>query len=233
MTIKTVHEKPAFIVGGGPSLTGFDFRKLTYFNTIAINKAIFHVPAANMFITHDLAFFKKLSAEEKEKLQSSPAAKFFVLCPVTYGYTEIVNARIYDRRPYPESPNGYEHDLRLVNAIIHSRREDGLGIDWEDFRHGENSGYSALQLAIVMKFNPIYLLGFDMTVQPYTAHWHEGYGEDPQAVQERLDKYINTFKSGITDLKENAPWIDVISCSPASPMNEFMPYRSIEEALRI
>ena len=42
-----------FIVGGGPSLTGFDFSQLNGYDVIAVNKAVEYVHNPKYFITCD------------------------------------------------------------------------------------------------------------------------------------------------------------------------------------
>jgi len=217
-----------FIIGGGPSLLGFDFTRLRGKKTIAVNKAVFYAPNPDYFITHDLTFFKKIDLNKFSQIQTT---KYLILCPVTFRYTEIIKDRIYDRRPYPESPWGYDYDIRLINFIIISKEEKGIGFNWDDFRHGENSGYSALQFAVIMQFNPIYLLGFDMNVHPGVAHWHEGYGEDPAQVQKRLDYYYHNFYTGLQELKNKKPWIEIYSLSPRSSLNNIIPYKDMDEVL--
>ena len=47
----------AYIIGGGPSLQGFDFSKLIGSNVIAINKAIYSFPAAQILYWTDNRFY--------------------------------------------------------------------------------------------------------------------------------------------------------------------------------
>jgi hypothetical protein len=47
-----------YIVGGGPSLKGFDFERLRGKNVIAVNKAIFFVPFAQVLYWSDARFYE-------------------------------------------------------------------------------------------------------------------------------------------------------------------------------
>lgn len=42
-----------FVVGGGPSLTNFNFHLLDGKDVIVINQALFRIPSAKYFITMD------------------------------------------------------------------------------------------------------------------------------------------------------------------------------------
>lgn len=213
-------DKPVFIIGGGPSLIDFNFDRLKNYDTIAINKAIFHAPWAKYFITHDLAFFHKLTPDQFNKFKTTKTTKILVMSPVTFPYMEIAKNKFYDRRPFHDKPAGFSYDLRILDMIIISKQEQGIGLTWDEFRHGHNSGYSALQFAVIQGYNPIYLLGFDMRVDPDNAHWHEGYGEDPQAVQSRLDYYLHNFNIGLLELKDRAPWVKIYNCNGSSRLKE-------------
>ena len=50
-----------FVVGGGPSLNGFDFTQLNEFDTIAVNKSVEYIPNPTYFITTDYSYFVKAS----------------------------------------------------------------------------------------------------------------------------------------------------------------------------
>ena len=208
--------KEVFIIGGGPSLENFNYSLLKDKTTIVINKAIWHVPNPTYFITHDLAFFKKINIADFEEVKT---AKFFVLCSITFPYTEINSGRIYDRR-FGE----LHYDLNMLDSIIISKKEKGVGLTFDDFRHGHHSGFSALQLAVIMGFNPIYLLGYDLICTEKT-HCHEGYGETPGAVQARLDYYYGNYEIGLYELAKKAPEIKVYSCSKISRLNKIIEYK--------
>ncbi len=51
-------------------------------------------------------------------------------------------------------------------------RRDGLSLDWPILRHGGNSGYQAINLAVLLGYRQIILLGYDMQETNGRAHWH-------------------------------------------------------------
>jgi hypothetical protein len=161
-------KKKVFIVAGGPSLVGFDFSCLKDVDTIVVNSSIFHVPNANHFITMDYTWFLKnnICFEGSEGIEQttydcSPAKKYFVVS------SEIVGERC-ERTPNGviDKKFGLEYDLRLVDQVIYASQYGGIGASFMDFHCGTDSGYSALQLAIILGYEQIYLLGMDFDVQP-------------------------------------------------------------------
>lgn len=210
-----------FVVGGGPSLRNFDFHTLTDKCAIAVNKSVFHIPNPNYFISVDYTFLRKVS---KTLFKSIPAKKFFV---ADFGYPSLkeVDKRITDTR------FNLTYDLRDYDLLIKAYKQEGIGYTFKDFRTGKNSGFCALQLAVIFGFKKIYLLGIDLNQRGKT-HYHEGYGERVKTFVPKLDEYHDYFKIGLEQLKSERPDIQVISCSPNSRLNGVIPYRSIEEVFK-
>jgi len=153
-----------FVVGGGPSLSGFDFRPLSRKNTIVVNSSIFFVPNPDYFITMDFTWFGKngiqydsLGEGNKKTYRLSKAKKFFVVA--------------YDKGRFVHTPNGVldtrfdlNYDLRVVDEVIHSTSYGGVGKSLQDFHCGSDSGYSGIQLAVALGYTKIYLLGMDFDI---------------------------------------------------------------------
>lgn len=217
-------KKEIFIIGGGESLKGFDFNLLKDKTTMVINKAIFYLKNANFFITHDLAFFKKIDINAFIKIK---IPKFFVISSIVFPYMEIIKERLFDRR----FQNTF-YDLKMLDSIIISKKEKGIGITLDDFRHGHCSGYSALQLAIIMGYTEINLLGFDLLVGENT-HWHNGYnlndGDSKEENQERFDYYYFNFKTGLNEIVKKVPNIKIYNYSKNGRLNDIIPYKSLKE----
>ena len=209
-----------FIVGGGPSLAGFDFSSLTDRCTIAVNKSVFHIPNPNYFISVDYTFLRKVS---KAVFNSIPAKKFFV-ADFSHPFLKEVNKQITDTR------YNMVYDLSDYNILIRAYKQEGIGYTFEDFRTGRNSGFCALQLAIILGFKKIYLLGIDLNKQGKT-HYHEGYGEKVKTFVPKLDEYYNYFRIGLKQLQQERPDIQVFSCSPDSRLHNIIPYCSTKEVL--
>ena len=210
--MERINPNTAFVIGGGPSLRGFDFSKLANRHTIAVNKSIFDVPNLEYFITVDHSFLGKIS---RKQIQNNSSTKIFV-ADLSYPYLQQLDGRIVDTR------TNTVYRLGLFDMIIKSRKKDGIGLSFLDFRTGKNSGYCALQLAVVLGFKRIYLLGFDLLAKN-SSHYHGGYGEPKNRFKKKLEEYFSYFSQGLVDLKSKSS-IEVFSCSKESRLNSIIPY---------
>jgi hypothetical protein len=169
-----------FIVGGGPSLKGFDFSRLRGERVIAVNKAFYDVPFADIMFAMDrplldLIMQGKLGENYRAAFESFRGAKLWL------------------------DLSGYAYP-----AGIYSIRSAGE-IGWtkslaEGLFHGQNSGYGALNLALVLGADPIYLLGYDCARGPSgEKNYHDGYptGSSPDA----MNIFLKAFEAGAEMLK--------------------------------
>lgn len=208
-----------FILGGGPSLTSFDFNKLLRERTIAVNASIFSLPTATFFITIDHSFFSKTKSKYRFfKSSAVTATKVFV---VNFDNDYIIEneGQIIDTR--------YHRVYRLsqCHMIIKSYRSDGIGFTFNEFRNGNNSGYCALQLAVLLGYKEIYLLGIDLCITNKT-HFHNMYA---WSKVNNIVEYEQRFRTGLDLLKSTD--VKVYSCSSISKLNNIIPYIPIEEVL--
>lgn len=208
-----------YIVGGGWSLRDKNVRWLADKDTICINKSLLGIPNPTYFITMDYTFFDKIKRQIKYYTKSK-AKKYFVVNFANPNIQEIDDA-IYDirwgRRRY---------NLSQFQNIIKSYIREGIGLTLKDFRNGGNSGYCGFQLAVLLGYKKIYLLGMDFKTGRKT-HWHGGYGESKGSFQKKLDWYIEFWKKGLEELKVKRPDIEVYSCSKTSKLNEIIPYKKL------
>lgn len=147
-----------FIIGGGPSLKDFNWNLLKGELSIGINKAIQKIDPCILFSMDERFwtwYFDRVLDEDT--LQSIDNYKGYKVYMKT-GSRYINRGEIYHTDIYRER-----------DSISPSLKE-GLG-------HGANSGYAALNLAIILGANPIYLLGFDMhgDAQGKQQWFHDGY----------------------------------------------------------
>ncbi len=218
-----------FVIGGGPSLKFFNLANLRTEDTICVNSSVFDVPAPNFFITKDYTFLINylvscLQTEEDASKKWNNAIKIFVACFVG-GALQDIDGRIVDVE------KEIRYDLHPVNWIVKNDKQKGIGLSVDDFRCGIDSGYGALQLAILLKYKEVYLLGYDMCVHDQT-HYHGRYGERKKELfQKKLDGYFKLYREAIQEIREKTR-VKVFSCSPTSRLNELIPYVSIEEVLR-
>ena len=140
-------DQDVYIVGGGPSLTGFDFNRLVGKNVIAVNKAYTQVIMPYVLYWTDSRFYNWYKSEID-----------YLKC------TKITTSlSIKDISPdviILKNKGSKEMD---INAAAH------------EICAGNNSGYGAIHLAIKMGAKRIYLLGYDLQPAEKKTHWHSGY----------------------------------------------------------
>jgi hypothetical protein len=219
--MNNLNSQECYVVAGGPSLHNFNFFSLLNKKTIVVNKAVLNVPNPNYFITVDYTFITKLGLSA---LNNCYANKYFVV-NMAHPFMKKDSEGYVDTRFNLRYSN-----LIHFNNIIESKDQTGFGFDFDDFRSGANSGYSALQLAIVLGFKKIYLLGFDLCLTSSLTHYHGGYGESSQSFSTKLENYLNTFVIGLNQIQSRND-IEIISCSKISALNSYIPYRDIESCL--
>jgi len=199
-----------FVVGGGPSLEGFDFERLQgQGRIIAINRAFEWMPFA------DICFFMDGSNN------------------TFYGH--VKNGRLE-----PETLQKWEkfQGLKIYLNIVGRRLEDvysvrslgRVGVSnsiTKGLYHGNNSGIGAIGLAMCLKANPIYLLGFDCKFNGGKSHFHGGY---PMKMPESIFKQFPRDFSRLNRLIMKTKF-KVINLNPQSGIRCF-PFKTIDEALR-
>lgn len=161
-----------FVVGGGYSLTGFDFDALQGENVIATNKSLLNVPFAQYWISMDSRFYIWLK-------QGSLGWDLVDL------WNDFKGRRLYlDTNGYP-----FENDIELIKCA------GTFGFP-ESFKKGlfsgGNTGFTGLQLAIMLGADPIILLGYDMA--HYCIDKHHHHRDYPQKQSNDVfQKYIPAF----------------------------------------
>jgi len=198
-----------FIIGGGPSLLGFDFERLRgRGKVIAINRAFEVAPFA------DICFFMDASSN------------------TFYGLVKGGKLGEATRQAW-EAFEGFKVYLNLVGRKledVYSIRSLGkTGVSnsiKKGLYHGNNSGVGAIGLAMCLKANPIYLLGFDCGFSGGKSHYHGGY---PAKMSE------NIFKGFAHDFARLNKFIKrtrfrVVNLNPKSRLRCF-PFSTIEEVL--
>lgn len=206
-----------FVVGGGPSVKTFDLRKLSNEDTIVVNKSFMFTPNPTYFVTMDYTFLKKVNIEQFKRL-SCP--KFFIVNRAFEKLQEI-DGRIVDVR------FNLVYDLKDFDVIIKSYKGEGLGFTWDDFRNGANSGFCGVQLAILLGYSEIYLVGFDLMVSGDWTHYHDGYGESKDKFSKKLDFYYEMFLKGLDDLKKVSNPPKLYLATRPSRLESVIEYREV------
>ena len=197
-----------FIVGGGPSLKGFNFPRLNQELTIAVNRSFeYFEPSVILWMDYQTFYMDLMKGvfgdEARRRFMSSPALKV-TLNLSKYHYP----ADVYSIHA---APGG---DKRITFSLA-----EGIG-------SGENSGYAALNFAVCMGANPIYLLGFDMRGdgEGGQAWFHSGYKSDQGEGVYR--KFIEAFEYAAPILKDKG--VEVVNLNKKSGLTCF-PFGDIKD----
>ena len=218
--------KEIYIVAGGPSLAGFDFSKLANKTVMVVNKSIVDIPKANIFITMDYTFIDYIDRKTDNKLTRAsfkrlPCIKYFVVA-TNNQYIRLVNGNYVDIR------SNYQYILKDFNQVIASNSAYGIGGNFYQFVHGCNSGYCAIQLALILGYKKIHLLGFDLQIDTET-HYHHGYKQNKLQFEKKLDMYYNYYVVGLHNIKLKFPNVKMISYSKEGRLNKFIEYKPLGE----
>ena len=213
-----------FIVCGGESINGLDLSLLENENTISVNRSFFKVPNPTFFLSMDNTFYGKISQEEKNKLIETNTHKIFI-ANFASGELEEKNGVIWDPK------NRVEYTLSFYNSIIKANGKNKIGNSIDEFFTGINSGFCAIQLAILMRYEEIYLLGMDLIANKLT-HFHGGYGEQVLNFNTKLKKYQDLVIPVIEEYnsrRNNSS--KIISCSPISTLNTILEYKDFKDII--
>lgn len=212
-----------WIVGGGPSLHKFNFDRLVSEDVIAVNKSVFDLPKAKYFITMDYTFMTRTricgSNVDHKRLvgfSSNPAKKFFV----------VGSGGKFEKRSeftVVDTFTGLVYDLHLFNEVIWANERGGIGTSFDDFRSTSDSGYSALQLSVLLGYKEVYLLGMDFTVNAGRTHYHDLYGANKKTYQKRLDWFMSEYGGAFREIKQKTN-TSVFCCSSISRLNSIIPF---------
>ncbi len=189
-----------FIIGGGQSLKGFNFQRLGHELTIGVNRAFeYFSPSVILWMDYQTFYSDlldgKFGQEALKKFESIHSLKVAL------------------------NVSGYKYP----DEVYSLKRAGGRGFLSESLKNGlvdgDNVGYLALNLAVCLGANPIYLLGFDMKGdgKGKQAWFHSGY------VKSSSDKvykgFMENFKAVAPELKERK--IEVVNLNPKSKMKCF------------
>tara|TARA_R110001592_G_scaffold282833_1_gene550636 strand:+ start:871 stop:2373 length:1503 start_codon:yes stop_codon:yes gene_type:complete len=199
-------KEACFIVGSGPSLTGFDFNQLSGFDTIAVNKAVEYLHNPTYFITTDYTYFLKASLPI-EKINIKTQHSYFVANMIP-DYMSFNNGYVVDARD-----NRQYNDLYKYGSVIKSSKKVGFGSTLKDFHNGNNSGHCAIQLALLKGYKKIYLLGFDLMPNTQT-HFHQSYSQVHQdSFRKRSGEYGKTLLASLATHNSSQQIINLSSSS--------------------
>jgi hypothetical protein len=115
-----------------------------------------------------------------------------------------------------------ENTGRLVQEIdvhmLHNYGVDGLSLAPNGVHTGSNSGYQAVNLAVLAGAKRILLLGYDMKFQGARTHWHGGH-PIRTASPSTYKGFASRFHSLVEPLSRLG--VEVINCTPGSALDAF------------
>ena len=199
--------KEVYIIGGGPSLVGFDFSQLKDLDTIAVNVSALDVPNPTYCITADSGIFKKI---QKGLFKDIDTTWVLVTNP-NHATMKWKNGKFTHK-------SGFVYNLFAVNMVIRNAGTDGIGFSFKDFRTGYNSGFCGLQLAVLLGYETIHLLGFDLSSDRGNSHYHDRYHGN-KIVDETFTKFRDNFIGALKIIQEETN-IQVISHSSTSTKSQ-------------
>ena len=110
--------------------------------------------------------------------------------------------------------------------ILRNEGGSGLSLNPSGIKHGLNSGYRGINVAVHLGAKRIILLGYDLQQGPNREeHWH---GEHPNRSRSPYKVFIKRFQTLVEPLQELG--IEVINCSPRTAL-ECFPVKPLREVL--
>ena len=211
--------QPCYILGGGPSLKGFNFGKLAGQNVIAINAAALkfmdvdtckHEPRATVVYVEDK---RVLDVEIKGTC-----------------WFRVMSSTVWIDR----ANGGDGHSWEFIFHAVEPNLPDltgwqvipSTGAAWGTsltggLVHASNAGVSALNLACVLGADPIYGMGLDLKPREdgRTQHFHDYYPEAWRQPGHVYDRFIADFTRYAPDAQANGR--RVVNLNPDSALTCF------------
>jgi len=108
--------------------------------------------------------------------------------------------------------------------VLDNAGPDGLSTKQDAICTGQNSGYQALNIAVLAGARRILLLGFDMRFHGGKSHAHNGH--DAPSLEQSYINYAKNFSKMENPLKDLG--VEVINCTPGSMIKAF-PFSTVEQ----
>lgn len=105
----------------------------------------------------------------------------------------------------------------MLRNADHLGQRDGLALDQQSLITGRNSGYQAINLAVLSGAKRILLLGYDMRFIQGRSHW---FGDHPiKNVEHEFKCYAPKFKTMKPQLEKEG--VTVINATPGTFIDAF------------
>jgi len=176
--------EPAFIIGGGNSLRDFDFSVLQGRTTYGANDAAIRLKT-DVLVTIDRNYYRHRSDAIEQFVEDGGTA--YVAMDRTHKYE------------------------RLIDGVTYLHRLRGTGMSLQpDILYGLNSGYAALNAAVLEGRKHIILMGFDMQHDSGRSHWFDGYPWHRVKNDRLIRRWAVAFTEAVEDLRANG--VQVYNC---------------------
>jgi len=188
-------------------------------DVIAVNKDVFRYPNAKYFITIDNRFSVWEFSGKESNIPKTPT-KIFV--------ANIAPSYMKFDKSLCDTRFAMSYNLSYYDMVIKSRRVDGgFGTTFNDFRSGGNSGFCAVQLALLLGYKNIHIVGLDLCSRFGKTHHHEGYVNSRDNFDACFENYRRAFKEALQSYKHRFPNQTLINHSPISYLKEFLGYEPL------
>lgn len=198
-------DRPVFIVAGGPSLRGRDLSGLRSRGwVLGVNRAADTVPC-DASTSLDGLFIGRYKPRLEQWIAKGQQV---YLCVDPDHRKPPVAGAVYLLRQRFEDAGAWSADPRkIVN--------------------GANSGYAALNIALLKRARTVYLLGFDMVppAKPRLGrHWHDGYPWSKSYSSGTYERWVRYLDEAARQLPQG---VEVLNANPASAVRGF-PFTTYE-----
>lgn len=223
--LKYRNSEEVFVVGGGPSLLDIDLKTIKGKDVISVTHSIYHLDNPTFHISVDYCFYacfgQFLPEFEKKK-----TFKLFVA-------SEINNNYEYSKERLLHKGDDIDYKLiHLTNGVIKSAVHSPFSKTLKNkmFANAYNSGYSGIQLAYILGYKRIYLLGYDMTkINGKAQAFYDNNRIGDKKYHEHYWEYFAAFKEAL--LTYDKKRTEIVSCSSVSLLNEFIKFVPLTEIL--
>lgn len=193
-----------YVIGGGPSLKGFDFARIRNGPMIGANDGG-RLSGAGTIVTLDRNYFRHRSADLVEAAKGGRRA--FVCLPHTV-----------DVPAFPPE---------VTYLKFHRGAGQGMSRNPE-WIHGLNSGFAALNVAYLAGASEIRLLGFDFHFGRDKQHWHPEHHWHRQTNDRQIRRWARDFDQAVGQLLQDDVRVFNYVGPEGSAITTF-PTRSLED----
>jgi hypothetical protein len=193
-----------FILGGGPSLKGFDPSLLAGEVTLGLNWSFLHNPTAALI--YDMRLMKVLSTDQ--------------------AWAGYKGAKYWLNSEDLSLPKNYYSDTRQIHAYPYNPYQPWPKNLSEGIWRGNNAGTAGISFAEVLGASMIYLLGYDMRAEAgRPSNWHDLYPQEWRAKEAQMKDYRDDIKTIRFMLRSK-----VVNLTPDSALEVF-PKDTLEHVL--